>query len=160
MFNAAWYMSALSHFVAGGGRSMCYFTIDGGFGACAYKRGRFTLYPVYHAIWLFRKLGHGQIIRVKSSSEFVEAYAFIDGAVKRLIVINKNNKAVRVELNFNKSLGKGQMYRLNSTSAKACAHLDSKKQIRFLQPKKADWNSKKVNFEMQPYEVIGWKAAR
>lgn len=160
MFNAAWYMSALSHFVAGGGRSMCYFTIDGGFGACAYKRGRFTLYPVYHAIWLFRKLGHGQIIRGKSSSEFVEAYAFIDGTGKRIIVINKNNKAVRVELNFNKSLGKGQMYRLNSTSTKACAHLDSKKQIRFLQPKKADWNSKKVNFEMQPYEVIGWKAAR
>jgi Glycosyl hydrolases family 39 len=158
MFNAAWYMSALNQFVTGGGRSMCYFTLDGGFGACHYKRGKFTLHPVYHAIWLFRRMGHGQVIPVKSSLPLVEAYAFRDGKVKRLIVINKMATPVKVELNFTNSLGEGQIFVLNSTNAKACANLDNKKQIRFLTPQKANWNNKKITLKMGAYEVIGWES--
>ena len=158
MFNAAWYTSALSQFVLGGGRSMCYFTIDGGFGACHYRRKGFTLFPVYHAIWLFRKLAHGRITAVKSSSPMVEAYAFQDGKSKRLIVINKMATPVKVELEFNSSPGKGQIFVLNSANAKACSLLDNKKKIRFLTPQKADWNNKKTTLNMEAYEVIGWKA--
>lgn len=158
MFNAAWYTSALNQFVAGGGRSMCYFTIDGGFGACNYKRGKFTLYPVYHAIWLFRKLAHGQIIPVKSSVPLVEAYAFRDGKAKKLIVINKMATPVKVELSFSNSPGKGQVFILNSANAKACMSLDNKKQLRFLTPQKADWNNKKITLNMDAYEVLGWES--
>jgi len=158
MFNAAWYMSAINQFVMGGGRSMCYFTIDGGFGACHYKRGKFTLFPIYHAIWLFRRMGHGKVIPVKSSLPLVEAYAFLDGKVKRLIVINKMATSVEVELDFNSSPGKGQVFMLNSSNAKACSLLDSKKRIRFLMPQKTNWNNKKITLKMKAYEVIGWES--
>lgn len=158
MFNVAWYTSALSQFVLGGGRGMCYFTLDGGFGACWDEQGKFKIHPVYHAIWLFRKMGQGKIISVVSSSPLVEAYAFRDGAVKRLIVINKMLIPVKVELNFqNAPPGNGRLFALNYSNAKACSDLDDKGNIRFLTARHADWNMDKITLDMEGYEVSAWE---
>ena len=157
MFNAAFYMSALCRFVSGGGRSLCYFTLDGGFGACCNTRKGFKFHPVFHSIWLFRKLGQGRIIQLKSSNPLVEAYAFTEGKTKRLIVINKAEKKVEVELSFKSVPGKGMIYRLNKNSAEKCAYFDKAGRVKLLKPTPANFD-KKIKLEMSPYEIAAWQS--
>ena len=160
LFNAPWYMSALANFTLGGGRAMCFFTLDGGFGACGFEKGVFRLYPVYHTLWLFRKLALGKIIPVKSSSPLLEAYAFADGAVRRLIVINKNAAPVTVKLTFADGQGgRGRQYVLDRDTADAASRPDSSGNIPVLPAADADWSKKQISFRMNGYEVRGWESS-
>ena len=147
-FGAAWYFSALCRFAQGGGDALCFFTLDGGFGAChALKKG-LTLYPVYHTIWLFRRVADGaeSIVPLASTSPDVEAYAF---GSRGLAVVNKSGGEIDVELS-GVAGGDCREYILNETGAAACRYLTPEGEIPTLP---ARVGAPPARFRMAPFEV-------
>jgi hypothetical protein len=133
---------------------LCYFTFGGGFGSCIGSgKDRLTLNPVYHTLWLYRKLGYGDLIGTSTSSETVEAYGFLDKA-KTLILVNKNNTPVKVVLKSNLSDGPAEQYILNRQTYSGVKYLSTNEKVPQLKAEKINIGNK-LEFEMQPFEVRG-----
>ncbi len=151
---AAWFASAQGRFQRGGGDALCYFTFGGGFGCCIGSgKGRLSLNPVYHTLWLYRKLGYGDLIGTSTSSETVEAYGFLDEA-KTLILVNKNNTPVKVVLKPNLPDRPAEQYILNRQTYSDVKYLTIKEKVPQLKAEKINIGNK-LEFEMQPFEVRG-----
>jgi glycosyl hydrolase family 39 (putative alpha-L-iduronidase) len=155
MAGAAWFASAQGRFWRGGGDALCYFTFGGGFGSC-YKSGKeqLTLNPAYHAIWLFRKLGHGKMTSAVTSNDTVEAYAFVNDSGKNLIIVNKNKTPVTVSLKSIFSNKQAIQYILNNRTYSTIKYLTASKNAPQLKPDTVRF-PEIIQFKMQPFEVRG-----
>lgn len=152
---AAWYASVQGRFWRGGGDALCYFTFGGGFGSC-YKSGddQLTLAPAYHALWLYRKLGTGEMVNASSVNDSVEVYAFAGQKQKSIIVVNKNNAEVKTELSISglkDAAGAGE-YVLNEQTSAQIKYVTSEKLVPQLKPVKLEY-SNKLEFVLKPFEV-------
>ncbi len=152
-FNAAWYFSTLCRFAEGGGTALCYFTLDGGFGACQFEKGRFTLYPVYHALWLFRRTAGQRLIPAESESSTLEGYAFLEEGKRSFAVINKSARPIEVRLEGIPD-GNWRMFSLCEESAAACRYLTAAGEFPVLPEKKMTAVPKE--FQLTGYEVRVW----
>ncbi|MFA6961582.1 MAG: glycoside hydrolase family 30 beta sandwich domain-containing protein [Opitutaceae bacterium] len=166
-FGAAWTASVLGHYLAAGGDSVCYFTLNGGFGSMWEESGRTVVYPVWHALWLYRQYLRGQLIGTSSDTDTVEAFAARrdDGSLT-LILINKNAHPVDVTLTLaspehSRSLPRPSTMILNDKTYPYVRYIDPvASNVPLLSAGPLSWDasarpdtSANLTFPMQPYEV-------